>query len=222
MTYNIIEMFLSIQGEGKHIGAPSAFIRFAKCNLKCPHCDTKYSLTEDGKYTVDNAIEFINKNSDYKQIVLTGGEPLLYQHDIAKILALCPDKKYTIETNGTIVPSSRLQKLMKEKGLWSISPKLTYDTEIFLKIINNFVETNNKQFKIVIVGKEDLNKLHNLYDQIKDPKNKRNIIIQPDGSRQDYDVACRELAEYIITNKLSRIRVLPQLHRLCWGQKRGI
>jgi 7-carboxy-7-deazaguanine synthase len=222
MTNNILEMFASIQGEGKYIGIPSLFIRFAKCNIQCLHCDTKYSWEEDGKYSVQNAIDFIKKNNDYNQIVITGGEPLLYQQDIILILSICTDKKFTIETNGTIIPTTKLQKLMKEKGLWSISPKLDYNDEIFLKIIDKFVDTNNKQFKIVIVNPSDLDKLHNLYKQIKDTRNKRNIILQPNGNRQDYGEACKEIAEFVIANKLTNIRILPQLHRLCWGQKRGI
>ena len=40
--YNIVEIFESLQGEGFNTGMPAIFIRFGKCNLACPWCDTNY------------------------------------------------------------------------------------------------------------------------------------------------------------------------------------
>ena len=53
MTYNVKEIFYSIQGEGFHSGRPSIFCRFSGCNLwnglerdreiaKCNFCDTDF------------------------------------------------------------------------------------------------------------------------------------------------------------------------------------
>ena len=40
--YAIVEIFESLQGEGLNTGMPAIFIRFGKCNLACPWCDTDY------------------------------------------------------------------------------------------------------------------------------------------------------------------------------------
>ena len=38
----INEIFESIQGEGKYLGANQIFVRFSNCNLHCKFCDTKF------------------------------------------------------------------------------------------------------------------------------------------------------------------------------------
>lgn len=215
-------MIKGIAGEGKYMGVLFLLIRFFKCSLNCPHCDTKYSLTEPGKYTIDDVINFINDNKNkYRHVTLSGGEPMLYQPDIITILKTFPSMFYTIETNGTIKPDAYLVNLMSQ-NLWSVSPKLyLWDNTPLLKQIVGWGAFSNVQFKFVITCPEDLNKIKFLIDT---QTIEKQIIIQPDGNRsgEDYNDACRELAEWVITNEISQVRVLPQFHKICWGNKRGV
>ena len=49
--YPLVEIFESLQGEGRNTGRPCVFVRFAGCNFNCPWCDTdvkaSFSLSLD-------------------------------------------------------------------------------------------------------------------------------------------------------------------------------
>lgn len=135
----IIELFTSIQGEGLYAGVPSVFVRVTGCNLRCIFknsiCDTPYSSfnPEKPKFTVEDvAKEFIN-HPKVNHLVITGGEPTLYDLDgfleeLYHILdkemgyAYAYNIEVTIETNGTNKISKRL---LNDLGLISVSPKLS-------------------------------------------------------------------------------------------------
>lgn len=75
----LMEQFYSIQGEGHYSGRPAVFIRLAGCDVGCVWCDVKESWDKN-----EHAIESIEKIlSDVKEtnckfIVITGGEPAMY------------------------------------------------------------------------------------------------------------------------------------------------
>ena len=124
----IAERFESYQGEGKSRGAPSIFIRFWGCNLRCRFdgvsCDTPYAVyTEKDKavdYTVDEIVEYLYQ-SKLRNIIFTGGEPMLFQEEILAITSQLTDFTVEIETNGTIPPTGAL---MNAVDSFNISPKL--------------------------------------------------------------------------------------------------
>jgi organic radical activating enzyme len=75
----VMETFYSIQGEGFHSGAPAFFIRLGGCDVGCRWCDVKESWDAENHLvkTVDEIISEVKKFSPQK-IIVTGGEPLMY------------------------------------------------------------------------------------------------------------------------------------------------
>lgn len=96
----INEIFYSLQGEGYHTGRAGVFVRFSKCNLRCPFCDTSFDdyteMTEEE--VVQKVIEADTGKSRF--VILTGGEPTMQLTN--SFLELLHDKGYyvAIETNG--------------------------------------------------------------------------------------------------------------------------
>ena len=97
--YDLVEIFESLQGEGRNMGRPCVFVRFAGCNLACPWCDTDVSCRFSA--TLD---ELLNEISGFraKSVVLTGGEPTLVDA-MPEFVAALKERGYwiAVETNGT-------------------------------------------------------------------------------------------------------------------------
>jgi len=128
----ISEIFVSIQGEGPKLGHPSVFIRLSGCNLNCTWCDTKYAsknpMTMTSKEVVLKAMKLVPSHLwPHYDVVITGGEPMLYPHFIDELCKYMGGNRVTIETNGTI-PITILDKDLVDKCIEHIivSPKLEY------------------------------------------------------------------------------------------------
>lgn len=122
MSYQVKEIFYTLQGEGANAGRPAVFCRFSGCNLwtgreqdrakaVCRFCDTDFVGTagsQGGKFSDATALArqvealWPCEDAANRFVVLTGGEPLL-QLDDALIAALHA-RGFTIavETNGTL------------------------------------------------------------------------------------------------------------------------
>ena len=97
-TYNINEIFYSLQGEGFFTGTAAVFLRFSGCNRRCGFCDTEF---ESGKnMTAEEIVDEISRYQS-RHLVITGGEPTL-QLDSDLIRAIKAARFFIqIETNGS-------------------------------------------------------------------------------------------------------------------------
>lgn len=99
MRYPIVEIFESLQGEGRNVGRPCVFIRFAGCNLKCPWCDTGHAA----RFELDRA-DLLKELEQFRtrSVVLTGGEPTI-QQEMPELVTALKQRGYwiAVETNGT-------------------------------------------------------------------------------------------------------------------------
>lgn len=99
----VLEIFHSIDGEGTRAGELTTFIRLAGCNLHCRYCDTAYSISP--KEWKEMSVEEVISKVQYRNVTVTGGEPLL-QEDAWTLCKRLAEQGHSvnIETNGTIVP----------------------------------------------------------------------------------------------------------------------
>jgi len=117
MLYPINEIFYSIQGEGALVGTPAHFIRFAGCNLKCSWCDTDFSRKMDlSEHDIMDILNNIRTSSDL--VVLTGGEPCMYELAPLTGCLVRDGYRIQIETNGTL-----LSRIPNEVDWITVSPK---------------------------------------------------------------------------------------------------
>jgi organic radical activating enzyme len=78
----VVEEFYSIQGEGFHFGKPAYFLRIGGCDVGCSWCDTKFSWNPE-LHPVVNTDRIIQNiiECPARAVVVTGGEPLLFDLD---------------------------------------------------------------------------------------------------------------------------------------------
>jgi len=97
----IMEAFYTIQGEGRFTGHPAYFIRLGGCDVGCVWCDVKESW-DSGKWPVSSIEQLVEDALVYpgRLVVITGGEPLMY--DLGPLTALLKKNGFTtnIETSG--------------------------------------------------------------------------------------------------------------------------
>ena len=201
MNAKIIEIFRSIQGEGKYVGASQVFVRFFGCNMHCVWCDTPASIG-DGKreykeLSLKEAVTQVNVLYENAHCVsITGGEPLL-QKDFLK--AFCHTlrrdrKKIYLDTNGTLPQA--LKEIIKHKAFLKVAAR----KEVFVKVV---ISMNTHLGEILKAAK--------LVAEV-DPKIL--FILQPNyldmkkGIIEDclrYQKLCAKI--------LKDVRILPQVHK---------
>ncbi len=206
----ICEIFNSIQGEGLTMGAPTVFVRTVGCNLRCSWCDTGYSFEGGEEMPVDDIVARVG---DCYRVCLTGGEPML-QHESLELIWKLVQKgiQVVLETNGSVdlscVPNHPLVMISMDIKC----PSSGMTDRMCLSNIDILSEKD--QLKFVIKDDEDLDFA---VDFVKAHDIKCPVIFGPVGGTDRLE----HLVDRVLQEKLD-IRVLPQLHKIIWGDRKGV
>lgn len=242
----IPEIFHSIQGEGISNGVPSVFIRASLCNLHCVWCDTDYTWNWEGtpfahrrdaepgyaKYKkTEQIVEMTAVNIaaaalqyPARNVVLTGGEPLLQQDAWIEIIAALrahdPAYRIEVETNGTLIPKPEFAALVAQ---FNVSPKLAnsaqpLDIREKPAALTWFAACGTANFKFVCDTADDIAEILALAEKYAIPPNR--ISLMPQGTTgAELDERGRWLVELC---KQYRFRYSDRLHARLWGNRRGV
>lgn len=234
------EIFYTLQGEGNMQGKPATFLRLSGCNLECVWCDTPYTwnwldtkfdhpekydrFSQQINMSVEDLIEYWDYNppQDEDILVITGGEPMLQQKDIIRLLEHknFPFLIAEIETNGTIKPDEYFRQLPAK---FNVSPKLANskmpkEKRIKLDTLEDYLSYEFTTLKFVVGNQEDLTEVNDLVALLQPHKDK--VLLMPEGRNQkDIQSKLAWLAQACMDNKY---RLTNRLHVQTWGNTRGV
>ena len=189
----LMEAFHSIQGEGFFAGKSSYFLRIGGCDVGCHWCDVKESwdpnlhpLTE-----VDKIVEDIKKYS-VKIVVITGGEPLMWNLEYLCKKLRNLDLKIHLETSGAY-------NLSGEFDWICLSPKKN------LKPLNE-VQVIADELKVIISNKNDIRWA---IDQSNKVNSDCKLYLQPEWSKKE--IILPKIIDFVSKNQNWRISL--QTHK---------
>ena len=219
--FEVVEKFVSINGEGQHAGQLAVFIRFKGCNLKCEYCDTKWANNPSAPFEelTENDIYNYIKSTDVKNVTLTGGEPLL-RDDIGILLErLASDDTLNveIETNGS-VPIEPFTSIDKR-------PSFTLDYKLGGSGMECFMKTENYSFlqkcdtvKFVVSSMDDLERAAEIIADYELTK-KCGVYLSAVFGK----IEPAEIVSFMIDKKLNDVNLQLQMHKFIWDpNKRGV
>lgn len=216
----VVEIFGSIEGEGKRTGQLATFVRLAGCNLRCTYCDTTYAFFGGTEMTVDDIVDACKKIG-YHNVTLTGGEPLK-AHDISTLIrTLCAQGfQVNVETNGSVNLSSYIN-MRKEENLdvfFTVDYKTLCSGMSTLMATDAFMPLDPEKdiVKCVVATEEDMDEALDYLDSFERPFN---IWFSPVfGQIEPF-----KIVEYIKKHNRQDITIQVQLHKIIWDpMERGV
>jgi 7-carboxy-7-deazaguanine synthase len=206
---NVCEIFSSVQGESSRSGHLCVFVRLSGCNLKCSWCDTRYACDEPGRPM--KYLEVMDEVDKYRinLVEITGGEPLL-QPDVIHLCRNLLEEEFTVlvETNGSqdisILPKG-VHRIVDVK-----CPGSGMADSFLMDNLNHLNEGD--ELKFVLASIDDAEwaiKFCVDHDYV----NVGEVIFSPVSSTLPYNV----LADWMVDNKLSGVKIGVQLHKILWN-----
>jgi organic radical activating enzyme len=252
MVY-LVEHFYSIQGEGRYVGTPSLFFRFGGCNMRCEGfgckeiapdgsevlgCDTVYAVNKEhfshNWIAIENPEQLLHVLDLYElpcavDIVITGGEPLIYANDIIFVNFLealvAKGHQITFETNATIAIDFEKYPVYKS-CVFALSVKLANSLEPLSKrvrgdVIYTIATYAKDAFFKFSIDRDSINLgLEDEIDNIILHSPKTTIYCMPvGGSKQEVEANTEPLIEFC---KTKGYNFSDRLHIRIWDENKGV
>lgn len=225
------EVFASVQGEGVTCGMPSVFVRLAFCNLACSWCDSRFtwdwSRYDPRRDTAPLEAEEVARRvtesagEGVRNVVLTGGEPMLQQRELASLTELLKARGFRleVETNGTVLPSPEMAERVDQ---WNVSPKLANsdnpeEARHVPEALRWFGRSERAFWKFVVVAPEDLSEILELVRSYRVPAGR--VVLMPEG--MDAGTLAERSRWLAGICRRHGFRLGKRLHIELWGNERG-
>lgn len=204
---------------------------FVAAGYVVKNCDTKYTWDWDHydrpKETMDVPLDDVLARvlelagDGIRNVVLTGGEPLLHQPDLAALGQRLREHGFRIEieTNGAIEPNAELEDVVDQ---WNVSPKLETSgnkksARLRVGPLTRFASLANATFKFVVCDQRDLDEIESIAKTYGLPRAK--IIVMPEATDP---VKLQDSSRWLVPLCQERgLRFGTRLHVLLWGSDRG-
>lgn len=223
------EIFLSIQGEGLHTGEPTVFLRLQGCNLRCDWCDTAYAQgPEGGEHMTVEAVASRIKELRAQWVCITGGEPLIQVEELSDLVFQLSRDGHCIEieTNGTIPLPYWGPRLVHS---WVIDYKLPSSGMNGKHRVNWNILCPQDQVKFVVADPEDLRAIGPAVKTFSGRSSSPRLLVSPVVPNSPDSLVpdvlyhnrawLQEVAQFCVDE---RMRFSLQVHKVIWGNKKGV
>lgn len=229
----VLEIFgPTIQGEGSVIGQKTMFVRTAGCDYRCSWCDSAFTWDGSEKPEMMEPADVIDRlfqegGTEFNHVTISGGNPALIGKSMGVLIDLLHSWRIRVglETQG-----SRWQDWFPKVDDLVISPKppssgMETDFDILTGILNRL--TGGHSLKVVVFDDRDFlyaKKVHRMFPGVPFFLSVGNDHVNDDGDIVPALLNRLEwLTEKVMADPdMNDARVLPQLHALLWGNRRGV
>lgn len=207
----LTEIFLSVQGEARHVGWPTVFVRLTGCPLRCTYCDTAYAFHGGQWWDIEAILAEVAKHGA-RHVCVTGGEPLAQKRCLLLLEQLC-DAGYevSLETSGALDISEVDPRVSRVVDLKTPASQ----EQARNRLENVPLLTAHDQVKFVICDRADYEWARSML--IEHALASRCEVLFSPSHQQ---LAARDLVEWLLADRLP-VRFQLQLHKQIWGEEPG-